>query len=168
MKWFICFLIILMCSCKTKEIARDVSSQEQFAGDITNVYTESNTDTTKTTKHTETENYTRIEESETITIYDTDKQTPSQVTEKKKIIESVIKDKADETKHTGVNENKKDSTDINFATDTNVVSKEDVKEKSVTKGMFDNLGKYLGIGLAILIGIYWTWKKIKNKFYENI
>lgn len=156
-----------MCSCKTKEIARDVSSQEQFAGDITNVYTESNTDTTKTIKHTETENYTRIEESETITIYDTDKQTPSQVTEKKKIIESVIKDKADETKHTGVNENKKDSTDINFATDTNVVSKEDVKEESVTKGMFDNLGKYLGIGFTILIGIYWTWKKIKNKFYKK-
>lgn len=163
MKWFICFLIILMCSCKTKEIARDVSSQEQFTGDITNVHTESNTDTTKTTKHTETENYTRIEESETITIYDTDKQTPSQVTEKKKIIESVIKDKADETKHTGVNENKKDSTDINFATDTNVVSKEDVKEESVTKGMFDNLGKYLGIGLTILIGVYliWIWKMMK-------
>lgn len=163
MKWFICFLIILMCSCKTKEIARDESSQEQFTGDITNVYTESNTDTTKTTKHTETENYTRVEESETITIYDTDKQTPSQVTEKKKIIESVIKDKADETKHTGVNENKKDSTEINFATDTNVVSKEYVKEESVTKGMFDNLGKYLGIGLTILIGVYliWIWKMMK-------
>ena len=154
--------ILLLCSCKTKEVAREVDSNERFTSEISALNEQAKVDTTKTKKLEQTEEFTRIIERETITEYDTERQTPSKVTEKEKVIEQGIKTKTDETENRGIADASKDSTYL-FRDDTKMVkTKEEVKEESVMSGMFDNLGKWLGIGIVVLIGIALIWKKIKK------
>lgn len=154
--------VLLLCSCKTKEVAREVSNYEQITSDFTSESVVIKQDTTKTKKVEQTEEFTRIIERETITEYDTEKQTPSKVTEKEKIFEQGNKSQTDETENRGINEANKDSTNHVIDTNKKVETKEEVKEESVTSGMFDNLGKWLGIGIVVLIGIAVAWKKLKK------
>ena len=154
--------VLLLCSCKTKEVAREINSNERFTSEISALNEQTKVDTTKIKKVEQTEEFTRIIERETITEYDTEKQTPSKVTEKEKIFEQGNKSQTDEAENRGITEANKDST--NHAIDANkkVETKEEVKEESVTSGMFDNLGKWLGIGIVALIGIAIFWKKLKK------
>lgn len=154
--------VLLLCSCKTKEVTREINSNERFTSEISALNEQAKQDTTKTKKVEQTEEFTRIIERETITEYDTEKQTPSKVTEKEKVIEQGVKTKTDETENRGITEAKKDSTNHVIDTNKMVETKEEVKEESVTSGMFDNLGKWLGIGIVALIGIALVWKKIKK------
>lgn len=154
--------ILLLCSCKTKEVAREVDSSERFASEVSALNEKTKVDTTKTKKVEKTEEYTRIIEIETITEYDTEKQTPSKVTEKEKIFEQGNKSQTDEAENRGITEVSKDSTNHIEDKHEMVETKEDVKEESVMSGMFDNLGKWLGIGIVVLIGIALAWKKIKE------
>lgn len=154
--------VLLLCSCKTKEVAREIDSNERFTSEISALNEQAKQDTTKTKKVEQTEEFTRIIERETITEYDTEKQTPSKVTEKEKVIEQGVKTKTDETENRGITEAKKDSTNHIVDKHEMVETKEEVKEESVTSGMFDNLGKWLGIGIVALIGIALVWKKIKK------
>lgn len=156
------FFILLLCSCKTKEVAREVNSNERFTSEISALNEQAKQDTTKTKKVEQTEEFTRIIERETITEYDTEKQTPSKVTEKEKVIEQGVKTKTDETENRGITEEKKDSTNHVIDTNKKVETKEEVKEESVMSVMFDNLGKWLGIGIVALIGIGLVWRKIKK------
>lgn len=154
--------IVLMCSCKTKEVAREVSNYEQITSDFTSESAVIKQDTTKIKKVEQTEEFTRIIERETITEYDTEKQTPSKVTEKEKIFEQGNKSQTDEAENRGITEVSKDSTNHIEDKHEMVETKEDVKEDSVMSGMFDNLGKWLGIGIVVLIGIALVWKKLKK------
>lgn len=154
--------IVLMCSCKTKEVAREVSNYEQITSDFTSESAVIKQDTTKIKKVEQTEEFTRIIERETITEYDTEKQTPSKVTTKEKIFEQSKESKTDESENRGITEVSKDSTNHIVDKHEMVETKEDVKEESVMSGMFDNLGKWLGIGIVVLIGIALAWKKIKE------
>lgn len=151
-----------MCSCKTKEVAREVSNYEQITSDFTSESAVIKQDTTKIKKVEQTEEFTRIIERETITEYDTEKQTPSKVTTKEKIFEQGNKSQTDEAENRGITEVSKDSTNHIEDKHEMVETKEDVKEESVMSGMFDNLGKWLGIGIVVLIGIALAWKKIKE------
>lgn len=151
-----------MCSCKTKEVAREVSNYEQITSDFTSESAVIKQDTTKIKKVEQTEEFTRIIERETITEYDTEKQTPSKVTTKEKIFEQSKESKTDESENRGITEVSKDSNNHIEDKHEMVETKEDVKEESVMSGMFDNLGKWLGIGIVVLIGIALAWKKIKE------
>lgn len=154
--------ILLLCSCKTKEVAREVDSNERFTSEISALNEQAKVDTTKTKKVEQTEEFTRIIERETITEYDTEKQTPSKVTEKEKVIEQGIKTKTDETENRGIADASKDSTYL-FRDDTKMIeTKEEVKEESAGNTFFLALGKWLGIGIVVLIGIALIWKKIKK------
>lgn len=154
--------VLLLCSCKTKEVAREVDSNERFTSEISALSEQAKVDTTKTKKVEQTEEFTRIIERETITEYDTEKQTPSKVTEKEKVIEQGIKTKTDETENRGIADASKDSTYL-FRDDTKMIeTKEEVKEESAGNTFFLALGKWLGIGIVVLIGIALIWKKIKK------
>ena len=154
--------ILLLCSCKTKEVAREVDSNERFTSEISALNEQAKVDTTKTKKVEQTEEFTRIIERETITEYDTEKQTPSKVTEKEKVIEQGIKTKTDETENRGIADASKDSTYL-FRDDTKMIeTKEEVKEESAGNTFFLALGKWLGIGIVVLISISFVWKKIKK------
>ena len=154
--------VLMLCSCKTKEVAREINSNKRFTSDISALNEKTKVDTTKTKKVEKTEEYTRIIERDTITEYDTEKQTPSKVTEKEKIFEQGNKSQTDEAENRGITEVSKDSTNHIEDKHEMVETKEDVKEESVMSGMFDNLGKWLGIGIVVLIGIALAWKKIKE------
>ena len=154
--------VLLLCSCKTKGIVREVDSNERFTSEISALNEQAKQDTTKTKKVEQTEEFTRIIERETITEYDTEKQTPSKVTEKEKVIEQGVKTKTDETENRGITEEKKDSTNHVIDTNKNVETKEEVKEESVGNIFFVTLGKCLGIGLVVLIGICLVWRKMKK------
>lgn len=119
-------------------------------------------DTTKTKKVEQTEEFTRIIERETITEYDTEKQTPSKVTEKEKVIEQGTKTQTDETESRGITEVSKDSTNHIVDKHEMVETKEEVKEESAGNTFFLTLSKWLGIGIVVLIGIALIWKKIKK------
>ena len=143
--------VLLLCSCKTKEVAREVDSNERFTSEISALNEQAKVDTTKTKKVEQTEEFTRIIERETITEYDTEKQTPSKVTEKEKVIEQGIKTKTDETENRGIADASKDSTYL-FRDDTKMIeTKEEVKEESAGNTFFLGLGKWLGIGIVVLI-----------------
>lgn len=154
--------ILLLCSCKTKESVSEISSNERFTSEISALNERTKADTTKTKIIEQTEEFTRIIERETTTEYDTEKQTPSKVTEKEKVIEQGKQTKTDKTENRGITEEKKDSTNHIADMHEMVETKEEVKEESVAKGMFDNLGKWLGIGTVVLIGICLVWRKIKK------
>lgn len=154
---------LLLCSCKTKEIAREIDSNERIKSEITTLNEQTKVDTTKTKKVEQTEEFTRIIERETITEYDTEKQTPSKVTEKKKVIEQGNKSQTDESENRGITEESKDSTNHAIDTDKKVETNEEVKEESVVKGMFDNLGKWLGIGIVVMLLLYKIRKIIHNR-----
>ena len=161
--WLSLLLFVpLLCSCKTKEVAREVDSNERFTSEISALSEQAKQDTTKTKKVEQTEEFTRIIERETITEYDTEKQTPSKVTEKEKVIEQGIKTKTDETENRGIADASKDSTYL-FRDDTKMIeTKEEVKEESAGNTFFLALGKWLGIGIVVLISISFVWKKIKK------
>ena len=154
--------ILLLCSCKTKEVAREVDSNDRFTSEISALNEQAKVDTTKTKKVEQTEEFTRRIERDTITEYDTEKQTPSKVTEKEKVIEQGTKTKTDETENRGIADASKDSTYL-FRDDTKMIeTKEEVKEESAGNTFFLALGKWLGIGIVVLIGIALIWKKIKK------
>lgn len=154
---------LLLCSCKTKEIAREIDSNERIKSEITTLNEQTKVDTTKTKKVEQTEEFTRIIETETITEYDTEKQTPSKVTKKKKIIEQGNKSQTDESENRGIADESKDSTNHAIDAGKKVETKEEVKEESVVKGMFDNLGKWLGIGIVVMLLLYKIRKIIHNR-----
>ena len=161
--WLSLLLFVpLLCSCKTKEVVREVDSNERFTSEISALSEQAKQDTTKTKKVEQTEEFTRIIERETITEYDTEKQTPSKVTEKEKVIEQGTKTQTDETENRGITEEKKDSTNHIVDKHEMVETKEEVKEESAGNTFFLTLGKWLGIGIVVLIGIALIWKKIKK------
>lgn len=158
----IILLAFLLCSCKTREIASEVKYNQKIQSNISTLNEHKRIDTTKTKIVEQTEEFTRIVERETITEYDTEKQTPSKVFEKEKILEQGKQTKTDKDESKGLADTKKDSANCQLNSDIKANKKEDVKEEPVTKGMFDNLGKWLGIGIASIILIALVWKKIKK------
>ena len=152
--------VLLMCSCKTKEVAREIDSSERFTSEISALNEQTKVDTTNIKKVEQTEGFTRIIERETITEYDTEKQTPSKVTEKEKVIEQGIKTKTDETEKRGIIEGKKDSTHL-FSDGTKMIeTKEEVKEESATSSFWKELGKWCGIGAILVALILYIKKKL--------
>lgn len=154
--------VLLLCSCKTKEITRETNTHERYRSDISSLNEQAKVDTTKTKIIEQTEEFTRIIETETITEYDTEKQTPSKVTEKKKVTESGKQTKTDKSEERGLTEVKKDSTNHIVDKHEMVETKEEVKEGSVFSGMFDNIGKWLGIGIVVAIVLAMIWRKLKK------
>lgn len=154
--------ILLLCSCKTKDVSRDIESNERFISDISALNEQAKVDTTKTKKVEQTEEFTRIIERETITEYDTEKQTPSKVTEKTKVTEQGKQTQTDESENRGITEEKNNSTNHIIDADKKVETKEEVKEESAGSSFLPALAKWLGIGIAALIGIAFAFREIKK------
>lgn len=122
-------------------------------------------DTTKTKKVEQTEEFTRIYESETIVEYDTEKGVPSKVTKKEKITEQGNETKTDESEERGLSESDKNFWNHYLKSKKNVDVKEEVKEESVFGGMFKNLGKWIGIGLCAILFLWMVWNGIKKRLF---
>lgn len=162
MKWLI-IISLLFCSCKTKEVAREVKSDERFSSDISILNEKAKVDTTKTKKIEQIDEYIRITEEIIITEYDTEKQAVSKITEKKKISESGKKTQTDESEERGMTSVQKDSIDHSLDSTKKEDTKEEVKEESVIKGFFDKFGKWMGIGICVILFIWLLRKYVHNR-----
>lgn len=152
--------VLLMCSCKTKEVAREIDSSERYRSDISALNERTRQDTTKTKIIEQTEEFTRIIETETITEYDTEKQTPSKVTEKKKVTESGKQTKTDKTENRGLTDVKKDSTNHLLDGTKMIEAKEKVKEEPATSSFWKELGKWCGIGALLVALVLYIKRKL--------
>ena len=163
----ILFLFIIMCfsSCKSKEMSVETAYRGAVSSDISVFNEQTKQDTTKTKKVEQTEEFTRIYESETIVEYDTEKGIPSKVTKKEKITEQGKQVKTDESKERGLSESEKSK--VNQSEDTNreLNTNESVKEESSWNGFTKSLGKWLGIGMVVVLFGLMIWNGIKKKLF---
>ena len=155
--------ILLMCSCKTKDVARNFQKYERFTSDISALNERVMKDTTKTERVEQTEEFTRIYESEIIIEYDTQNGVPSKVTKKEKFAESGNQTQTDESEERGLSESEKSKVNQSEDTKRELNTNESVKEESVWSGFTKSLGKWLGIGMVVVLFGLMIWKGIKDK-----
>lgn len=163
MRIFFLFIIITLCSCKSKVVSVDTDYRGSVSSDISLVQETIKQDTTKTEKVEQTEEFTRIIESEIVVEYDTENQAVSKVTTKEKITESGNKTQRNETENRGLIESESNKIDADIKSETKEKTETETKETSVFEGFFDNFGKWVGIGIVLCILAYLIWRKIRNK-----
>lgn len=159
------FIIMLLSSCKSKEVSVVTASSEAVTSEISAFNDRLVQDTTKTKKIEQTEEFTRIYESETIVEYDTEKGVPSKVTKKEKVTEKGKQVKTDESKERGLSESDKSRFNQSEDMKRESSSKESVKEESVWAGFTKNFGKWLGIGIIVVLFGLMIWNGIKKKLF---
>ena len=159
------FIIIMLCSCKSKEVSVATAYKEAVSSDISALNDRLVQDTTKTKKVEQTEEFTRIYESETIVEYDTEKGVPSKVTKKEKITEQGKQVKTDESEERGLSESDKSKVNQSEDIKREFNSKESVKGESSWSGFTKSLGKWLGIGIVVVLFGLMIWNGIKKKLF---
>lgn len=144
---------VLLCSCKTKEVAREIKTNERYTSEISVLNEKAKVDTTKTKKVEQTAEFVRITEEIKITEYDTEKQTVSKVTEKKKVTESDTKTKTAESEDRGLTTVKTDS--LVHVSDTLLVTdiEEDIKESPPSYSLW----KWIAF-CFVIISIFYVYK----------
>lgn len=165
MRIFFSVIIIMLCSCKSKEVSVATAFNEAVSSDISAFNEQTKQDTTKTKKVEQTEEFTRIYESETIVEYDTEKGIPSKVTKKEKVTEQGKQVKTDESEARGLSGSDKSKVHQSEDTKSEFNSKESVKEESSWSGFTKSLGKWLGIGMVVVLFSLMIWKGIKKKLF---
>lgn len=156
---------MLLSSCKSKEVSVATAYKEAVSSDISILNEQTKQDTTKTKKVEQTEEFTRIYESETIVEYDTEKQVVSKVTKKEKVTEQGKQTKTDESEERGLSESEKSKVNQSEDTKRELNTKESVKEESVWGGFTKSLGKWLGIGMVVVLFGLMIWNGIKKKLF---
>jgi hypothetical protein len=159
------FIIMLLSSCKSKEVSVVTASSEAVTSEISAFNDRLVQDTTKTKKVEQTEEFTRIYESETIVEYDTEKGVPSKVTKKEKVTEQGKQVKTDESEERGLSEADKSRFNQSEDMKRDSSSEESVKEESVWSGFTKNFGKWLGIGMVVVLFGLMIWNGIKKKLF---
>ena len=165
MRIFVLFIIMLLSSCKSKEVSVATAYKEAVSSDISALNDRLVQDTTKTKKVEQTEEFTRIYESEIIIEYDTQNGVPSKVTKKEKVTEQGKQVKTDESEARGLSESDKSKVHQSEDTKSEFNSKESVKEESSWSSFTKNLGKWLGIGMVVVLFSLMIWKGIKKKLF---
>lgn len=155
----------MLCSCKSKEVSVATAFKEAVSSDISVLNEQTKQDTTKTKKVEQTEEFTRIYESETIVEYDTEKGIPSKVTKKEKVTEQGKQVKTDESEERGLSESEKSKVNQSEDTNTELNTKESAKEESSWSSFTKSLGKWLGIGMVVVLFGLMIWKGIKKKLF---
>lgn len=159
------FIIMLLSSCKSKEVSVVTASSEAVTSEISAFNDRLVQDTTKTKKVEQTEEFTRIYESETIVEYDTEKGVPSKVTKKEKVTEQGKQVKTDESEERGLSESDKSRFNQSEDIKRDSSSNESVKEESVWVGFTKSFGKWLGIGIIVVLFGLMIWNGIKKKLF---
>lgn len=150
-------LSLALVSCKSSDVT--TVSKTDVSSDVSILNEKAKQDTTRVEKIEQTEEFTRVYESETIIEYDTEKQTVSKVTKKEKISESGKQVKTNESEDRGLTESEKNQSNQSLEVSQDVK----VKEEPIWGGFTKNLGKWLGIGICgILLG-FMIWTAIKKK-----
>lgn len=155
----------MLCSCKSKEVSVATAYKEAVSSDISALNDRLVQDTTKTKKVEQTEEFTRIYESEIIIEYDTQNGVPSKVTKKEKFAESGNQTQTDESEERGLSESEKSKVNQSENTNKELNTNESVKEESSLSGFTKSLGKWLGIGMVVVLFGLMIWNGIKKKLF---
>lgn len=150
-------LSLALVSCKSSDVTTvsktDVTSDISVLNEVAKQYT------TRVEKIQQTEEFTRIYESEIVVEYDTEKGVPSKVTKKEKISEQGKQVKTNESEDRGLSESERNQSNQSLEVNQDVK----VKEEPIWGGFTKNLGKWLGLGICgILLG-FMIWNGIKKK-----
>lgn len=151
-----------MCSCKTKEVARDTSNYEQITSDFTSESVVTKQDTTQTKKVEQTEEYKVIEETIITKEYDKDTGNLTKETEEKRTIRQDTKTNAQESENRGITEANNDSIHQSIQSEKQEKVQEDVKEESAISIFARYLGKWLGIGIVAMLFCWLIYNGIKK------
>lgn len=156
------FFILLLCSCKTKEIARDTSNYEQITSDFTSESAVIKQDTTQTKKVEQTEEYKVIEETIITKEYDKDTGNLTKETEEKRTIRQDTKTNTQESENRGITEVDNDSIHQSIHSEKQEKVQEEVKEESAISTFAQYLGKWLGIGIIVVLFCWLIYNGIKK------
>lgn len=162
--FWLCLLIfiVLMCSCKTKEVAREVSNYEQITSDFTSESVVTKQDTTQTKKVEQTEEYKVIEETIITKEYDKDTGNLTKETEEKRTIRQDTKTNTQESENRGITEVDNDSIHQSIHSEKQEKVQEEVKEESAISTFARYLGKWLGIGIVVVLFCWLIYNGIKK------
>ena len=150
-------LSLALVGCKSSDVT--TVSKTDVSSDVGILNEKAKQDTTRVEKIEQTEEFTRIYESEIVVEYDTEKGVPSKVTKKEKISEQGKQVKTNESEDRGMSEGEKNQSNQSLEVSQDVK----VKEEPIWGGFTKNLGKWLGIGICgILLGLM-VWTAIKKK-----
>ena len=165
MRIFFSVIIIMLCSCKSKEVSVATAYKEAVSSDISAFNEQTKQDTTKIIIIEYTQENKVIEETITTKIYDKDTGNLTQETSTKRTIRQDTKTDKVKSEDKGVTEASRDSSNHFRESKKMVDVKEEIKEESSWSSFTKNLGKWLGIGMiAILFGLM-IWKGVKKRLF---
>lgn len=168
MKSFVLSLIVfvlLLCSCKTKEVSRHINVNERLSGDVSNLNEKARQDTTKIIIIEHTQENKVIEEIITTKIYDKDTGNLTKETETKRTIRQDTKTDKVKSEDKGVTEASRDSSNHSVDLVNQSKTKEVVNEESSWSGFTKSLGKWLGIGMIVVLFGLMIWNGVKKKLF---
>ena len=164
--WLSLFIfVLLLCSCKTKDVVREINTNERLSSDASILSENAKQDTTKIVIIEYVQENKVIEETITTRIYDKDTGNLTEETETKRTIRQDIKTDKVKSESKGINESSRDN--VNHSVDHLNQSeiKEELNEDSTWSVFTKSLRKWLGIGMiAILFGLM-IWKGVKKRLF---
>ena len=149
--------ILLLCSCKTKDVARNTKNYERFTSDISALNERVMKDTTKTERVEQTAEFTQIYEERTIEEYDSLGNLKKR-TKENKLTSNGRQINLEIMEEKGLEIAEKDSLENQTESDFVMESEETIDEHSE---FWDSFGKWSGIGVIVIVTavILWQWIK---------
>lgn len=161
--WISLFIfILLMCSCRSKEVATNYSNRLQMDSDVSYMNETLASDTTKTAHSEQIHDNKVIIEKTIIEEYDKDTGTLTKKTETARTIAQGVEKVVNTEEIKGMSEANKDS--LNHI--RGVTKKIESESETVTDcNGFDDFGKWFGISLGLIIGLFLVY--LLRKFRVN-
>lgn len=162
MKWFwisLLGLCVLMCSCRTKKLDSNVKDRTDVQSELAYMNTTIAADTTRTTYTEQISNVKVVKETTTHIVYDTDKNVVKEVTKTERSFVEDSQTDIIETEQKRVEVISHDS--LKHIADVSNMVDTEVKEESI--GAQESFGKWVGIGISLIIGLLllYLWKKFR-------
>lgn len=160
--WISLFVfVLLMCSCKSKDVVTGYSNRLQVGSEIAYQNEKARIDTTKTAYSEQLSENKRIVETIIITEYDKESGKPIKETKTKREIKQDSDKVIEAVEAVGIKETVKDT----LYHITNVREKVESEIKEESQGGQDAFGKWFGITIGIAVSIFFVY--LLRKFRVN-
>lgn len=156
------FFILLLCSCKTKEVGCEVdfTTKEKIETNYTKYQVI--VDTSNVLKIGIDKSKLTITEHIIITKYDKDTGAVTEETEEKRTIRQDTKTNTQESENRGITEVDNGSIHQSIHSEKQEKVQEEIKEESAISTFAQYLGKWLGIGIVAMLFCWLIWQGIKK------
>lgn len=155
--------ILLMCSCKSKEVVAGRRLQSKHISETAYMNEVAKIDTTKTYQSEQFGESKVIEETIITEEYDKDTGTLTKKTKTERTVRQDTDKVASKDERKGLIEERTDSLEHIADVSNMMESKEDVTEESAGNTFLRTLAKWLVIGIILIIFACYVWNKLNNK-----